>query len=137
MKNVQIIKAGGRTIAVIVKNKFSIPGMTFFVPEDSPQQLAFVAHEKGKVIQPHVHNKFKRIIHYTQEIDIIKKGKIKVDLYTPAGKYIKSVVLGRGDIIMFYSGGHGYRVIENLELILVKQGPYAGEKDKTHFVRNG
>jgi len=85
MKNIEIVKHGKQIIAIVVKDRFSAPGMEFFTPQESPQQLAFVGHKKGKIIQAHVHNKIKREINFTQEIDIIKKGKIKVDLYS-AGK---------------------------------------------------
>ena len=33
-----------------------------------------------------------------------------------------------------YKGGHGFEVLEELEMIEVKQGPYAGDRDKTRFV---
>ena len=33
---------------------------------------------------------------------------------------------------MFSSGGHGFTMIENSEIIEVK-GPYSGEQDKTRF----
>jgi len=31
------------------------------------------------------------------------------------------------------SGGHGFEVIEDIKMVEIKQGPYAGEKDKTRF----
>jgi hypothetical protein len=31
------------------------------------------------------------------------------------------------------SGGHGFKVLEPLEMIEVKQGPYSGDHDKTRF----
>ena len=38
-----------------------------------------------------------------------------------------------GDIILLVSGGHGFQVIEEIEMIEVKQGPYTGDKDKKRF----
>ena len=31
------------------------------------------------------------------------------------------------------SGGHGFKVLEDLEMFEIKQGPYAGDMDKTRF----
>jgi hypothetical protein len=36
-------------------------------------------------------------------------------------------------VILLALGGHGFQVIESVEIIEVKQGPYAGDKDKTRF----
>ena len=44
-----------------------------------------------------------------------------------------SRVLGPGDVILLISGGHGFEVLEELNMVEVKQGPYAGETDKTRF----
>ncbi len=38
-----------------------------------------------------------------------------------------------GDVILLATGGHGFEVIEEIEMIEVKQGPYAGQEDKTRF----
>ena len=38
-----------------------------------------------------------------------------------------------GDVILLVSGVHGFEVLEELEMIEVKQGPYAGEGDKTRI----
>lgn len=132
-ENFVIYKYKGKILAIIVRNNFKKEGMYFFTTENFSQQLASVCHEKGKVIKPHIHKKFKRVLYNTQEVDIIKRGKAKISLYTNNGKFFKSVILGAGDSILFASGGHGYKVIEDIELMTVKQGPYAGEKDKKYI----
>jgi hypothetical protein len=133
-KNFKIYKHKNKIIAVVVKRNFKkTEGMKFFTPENFSEQLAFVSHRKGKIIKPHIHKKVKRHIHFTQEVDILKKGRIKLTLYTDGKKPLKTLILDGGDIVLFASGGHGYEVLEDIEMILVKQGPYAGEKDKTYI----
>ena len=44
-----------------------------------------------------------------------------------------SRVLGPGDVIILMSGGHGFEVLEDLNMVEVKQGPYVGDADKTRF----
>ena len=38
-----------------------------------------------------------------------------------------------GDVILLAHGGHKIEVLEDAEILEVKQGPYAGPNDKTHF----
>lgn len=132
-ENIITYKVGEEILAIVIKNSFNKEGMQFFTPESFPQQLAFVQHKKGKIIKPHIHNILKREIYFTQEIDIIKRGKIRVNLYSNDRQLMETFILESGDVIMFASGGHGYEVLEDVEIILVKQGPYAGKKDKTYI----
>lgn len=132
-KRYEVIKAGKKVIAVVVKKGFRGTGNIFFTDGKTPFQIAHVGHKKGKIIKPHYHNAFKRIINKTQEVDYVKKGKMNVSLYTKSGRKIKSVILGAGDMVLFASGGHGYRALENIDLMMIKQGPYAGKKDKTYL----
>jgi mannose-6-phosphate isomerase-like protein (cupin superfamily) len=82
---------------------------------------------------PHVHNPVSRDVQYTQEVLIIRKGKLRVDFYDNEQNYLESHILNGGDVILLASGGHGFEVLEELEMIEVKQGPYLGEQDKTRF----
>lgn len=120
-------------LAIIISNKYSEPGIHFFTPDEFSQQLAFMKHPAGKVIQPHVHNPVQREVHYTKETLFIRKGKVRVDFYTEQQTYIESYILETGDVILLSEGGHGFEILEETEMIEVKQGPYAGEKDKTRF----
>jgi hypothetical protein len=120
-------------LAVIISNKYSEPGIHFFTPDEFSQQLAFMKHPVGKIIQPHVHNPVQREVHFTKEVLFIRKGKIRVDFYTDQQQYIESYILETGDTILLSEGGHGFEILEETEMIEIKQGPYAGDKDKTRF----
>ncbi len=129
----ETIKHGDAIIAIIIRHDYSPEGIHFFTPATFSQQLAYMRHPAGKVIFPHVHNHLPREIYYTQEVLVIKRGKLQVDLYDDRRGYLESRVLVTGDVILLASGGHGFTVLEDLEMIEVKQGPYAGELDKTRF----
>ena len=120
-------------IAIIVRNNFSVEGITFFTPSDSSQQLGFMKHPSGKVIDPHVHNPVPRQVYYTKEVLFIKKGKLKVDFFDDQQEYLESRILNAGDVILLSTGGHGFEVLDDVEMFEVKQGPYAGDADKTRF----
>jgi mannose-6-phosphate isomerase-like protein (cupin superfamily) len=127
------IKFNNELLAIIIRADFNKDGISFFTPNDFSQQMAFMKHPKGKKIQPHVHNPVKREIHYTKEVLFIRKGKLQVDLYDDCQNYLESRILNAGDVILLSTGGHGFLVLEDLEMFEVKQGPYAGDSDKTRF----
>lgn len=70
----------------------------------------------------------------TQEVLLLKKGVLRVDFYDEYEDYLESKDLHAGDIILLVSGGHGFQALEEVEMVEVKQGPYAGENDKKRFV---
>lgn len=132
-EHVETIRHGEELLAVIVRASFREPGIHFFTPGDLSQQLAYMRHPTGKEIVPHVHNRVSREVHYTQEVLLIRKGVLRVDFYDAGQTYLDSRMLHAGDVIMLATGGHGFRVIEEVEMIEVKQGPYCGDSDKTRF----
>lgn len=120
-------------LALILSAEFHEPGIHFFTPDSFSQQLAYMRHPAGKVILPHRHNQVRREVFYTQEVLLIKKGKLRVDFYNDDQHYLESRILKEGDVILLIKGGHGFEVLEEIEMIEVKQGPYVGNGDKTRF----
>uniref|UniRef100_UPI0040472DAE hypothetical protein n=1 Tax=Algoriphagus sp. TaxID=1872435 RepID=UPI0040472DAE len=120
-------------LALIVRAEFRADGIEFFTPSDFSQQLGYMSRPKGYVIPPHVHNPVTREVLYTKEVLFIKSGKLRVDFYTDLQVYLESKILHTGDIILLAVGGHGFEMLEASEIIEVKQGPYAGDLDKTRF----
>lgn len=133
MKYIEIIKDREEIMAIIIRKNYSSDGVEFFTPEDFSQQLAYMHHKKGKKIQPHSHNAYLRQIHFTQEVLFIKRGKLKVDIFKNDKTYLSTHIIDEGDFILLAGGGHGFESLEELEMIEVKQGPYAGDNDKTLF----
>ena len=120
-------------LAMILSADFSEPGIHFFTPDTFSQQLGYMKHPTGKVIVPHLHNQVRREVFYTQEVLFIKKGKLRADFYNEDQEYLESRILKAGDVILLIKGGHGFEVLEEVEMIEVKQGPYVGNNDKTRF----
>jgi len=127
------IEHGGDVLALIVYREFDRPGVSFFTPEHLSQQLGFMRHPAGKVIAPHLHQPVPRQIAFTQETLFVRKGRLRVDFYDTRGRYLESRELRAGDVILLIQGGHGFEMLDETELIEVKQGPYAGEHDKIVF----
>lgn len=123
----------GELLAIIISQKFNKPGIHFFTPDDFSQQVAYMCHPAGKVIEPHVHNPVSREVRFTQEVLFLKRGRLQVDFYDNEHNYLENRILETGDVILLAGGGHGFEALEEIEMIEVKQGPYAGELDKTRF----
>ncbi|GHT86054.1 hypothetical protein FACS1894137_11100 [Spirochaetia bacterium] len=129
------IKKDEEVLAIIVRANFSADGYNFFTADTNSQQLAYIHHPKGKVILSHVHNRIKREVFYSKETIFIKRGNLRTDFYTKDQEYVCSRILTTGDVVLLSSGGHGFEVLEEVEMLVVKQGPYVGEHDKTRFER--
>ena len=124
--------------ALIVRSKYrKKKGINFFTDKNASQQVGFMKHKKDYIIFPHKHNKRKKNavakIDSTSEVLIILKGIIRVDFYDHKEKYLFSKKLYSNDLIMLSSGGHGFKILKDVEMIEVKQGPYFISKDKVKF----
>ncbi|HXB40141.1 MAG TPA: hypothetical protein VNZ49_06335 [Bacteroidia bacterium] len=133
MEPVTYIKHKDQTLAIVISHHFNKEGVHFFTPDEFSQQLAYMKHPAGKTIEAHYHNPVNRNVVQTQEVLIIKKGKLKVNFYDAQQNFISDFLLEGGDVILLASGGHGFEVIEEVEMIEIKQGPYQGDADKTRF----
>lgn len=120
-------------LSIIIRAGFEINGIEFFTPDDFSQQLAYMKRPKDYVIPPHVHNIVTREVQFTKEVLVIRKGKVRVDFYDDDKNYLESSIVGKGDVILLAFGGHGFEMMEESEIIEVKQGPYVGELDKVKF----
>jgi len=132
-EHIERIEYNGELLALIVRGSFREDGIHFFTPDELSQQLGYMKHPAGKSIEPHVHNPVHRRVAHTQEVLVIRSGALRVDFYTPAQDYLESRVLRANDVILLIRGGHGFEVLEPLEMLEIKQGPYVGDDDKTRF----
>lgn len=127
------ITHGDKELALIIRHSFHSDGIEFFTPNNYSQQIGYMNRPAGYVIAPHVHNPVTRQVEYTKEVLVIKSGRLRVDFYSEEQEYLESTILYSGDVILLAYGGHGFEMLEPTEIIEVKQGPYAGDKDKTRF----
>lgn len=129
----EILNSDGQILALIVRGTFSKPGVNFLTPSDFSQQLGYLQHKAGTIIQPHVHNLVVRQVQFTQEVLFIRSGLLRADFYAPDRSYLLSTQIRGGDTVLLVKGGHGFEVIEDAVILEVKQGPYVGDHDKTRF----
>ena len=134
MKYLQEIKNDDLVYAIILRSDFKEDGIKFFTPSEFSQQLGYMNRAKGYVIEPHIHKPVSRQVHFTKEVLFIKIGLVQVDFYKEYKEFLCSEKLYSGDVILLVYGGHGFEMLEDSEVIEVKQGPYAGDLDKERFI---
>ena len=131
---IEKIKYKNKLFALIVSGNYrSKKGITFFTPDDATQQFGYIKHRKGYVIKPHKHKKRLTKIFTTTEVILLLKGVLRVDFYNLKKKYLFSKILKEKSIILLVHGGHGFKVIKDVEMIEVKQGPFNAANDKIKF----
>ena len=131
---IEKVKYKKKLYALIVRGQYrNKRGINFFTPKEATQQFGYMKHKKGYIIQPHLHRKRLTRIMTTTEVILLLKGSLKIDFYNEKRKYLLSKILNEKDIVMLVNGGHGFKVIKDVEMIEVKQGPYNLIKDKVKF----
>lgn len=128
---IEHVLQGATELAVIIRAGYAHEGITFVTPNHYSQQLGYMHRPAGYRIAAHIHNSVPRAVTFTREVLFIKSGRLRVDFYGDDRRYIESRILLPGDVILLASGGHGFEMLEDTEMIEVKQGPYAGDGDKT------
>ena len=128
------IKHNNELMAIIIRADYTNRKTTFFGSPEFSQQLGYIVYKKGGVIKAHFHKEVHRKIVFTQEVLFIKKGELIINFYTVDKEFITFRQLTRGDVIFLCRGGHGFKMLEDVEIIEVKQGPYSGhDSDKILF----
>ncbi|MCZ4221825.1 hypothetical protein [Pedobacter rhodius] len=130
---VERIEHEGILLAIIIRASYKQEGINFFTPNDFSQQLGYMNRKKGYVIEPHVHKLVERKVVLTQEVLYIKSGSVLVNFYDDTQAFLEHRTVTTGDVILLANGGHGFEMLEDSEMIEIKQGPYVGEEDKIRF----
>jgi mannose-6-phosphate isomerase-like protein (cupin superfamily) len=130
---VEVITHQNQTLGIIIPADFRADGIQFFTPNMFSQQLGYMNRPAGHQIDPHVHKPVQRQVIWTQEVLLVKSGRMRVDFYSSDQQYLESRMVRTGDVVLLAAGGHGFEMIEPTEIIEIKQGPYFGDQDKTRF----
>jgi mannose-6-phosphate isomerase class I len=130
---IELIERNGVRYAEIIKADTTVDKTTFFSQPESSFQFGLLAHNAGFFEPPHYHQPFSREINDLQQMFVVQKGIVAVQLYNDDGEMFREVILNPGDAIVLIHGVHSLRVIETMQCISIKQGPFLGtEFDKVN-----
>jgi hypothetical protein len=131
VNGVEIIEHNGTKYAEIIWSGTNVSETEFFSPAHSSFQFGLLAHGAGFIEAPHYHKPVERKINDLQQMFVVQRGVIAVDFFDEDGKHFREVILRAGDSILLVHGTHSVRVLEDMQCISVKQGPFlGGENDK-------
>jgi hypothetical protein len=129
--SVETVEYGGTKYAEIIWASAQVDKTTFFSPAESSFQFGLLAHEAGFVEPPHYHKAVTRTIDDLQQMFVVQRGIVVVELYSDDCHLLREIEMHPGDAIVLIHGVHAIRVIEDMQCISVKQGPFLGtENDK-------
>lgn len=127
------IEKNGKLYAIIVHHDLPVDGVKFLTPETAPFQLGLMEHPKGYTIRAHCHPSQHYDVHSMSEFLYLEHGSVRVTIYDEHWDAIATEKLHKGDVILIFTGGHAFEVLEDCRMFEVKQGPYPGEnKAKTY-----
>jgi len=130
----EVVAYGGVRYAEIIRADVKVDKTTFFSPAESSFQFGLLAHDAGFEEPPHYHREFERPIRDLQQMFVVQRGVVAVQLFSDDGKLLREVELRAGDAIVLIQGVHAIRVIEDMQCISVKQGPFLGADYDKVFV---
>ena len=125
---IETVEFDDQVAAIIVRNEFRPDGIQFVTPDDYSQQLGYMRRPAGYRIQPHIHLHVDRKATLTQEVLYVRRGRVRVDFYREDESFVTSREIAAGDVVLLSRGGHGFEMLEDTEMIEVKQGPYLDDK---------
>ncbi len=130
----QSIVYNGVRYAEVLRSDVRVDQTTFYSPAESSFQFGILAHKAGFVEPPHYHKPFRREITDLQQMFVVQRGEVIVELYADNGEMLEEITLRKGDGIVLIHGVHAIRVTEDMQCISVKQGPYMGIENDKVFV---
>lgn len=131
---VEIVEYNGTKYAEIIWATERVEKTTFFSPAESSFQFGLLAHKAGFVEPPHYHKPVERTISDLQQMFVVQRGVVVVELYSDEGSLLREIEMHAGDAVVLIHGVHAIRVLEDMQCISVKQGPYLGEAEDKVFV---
>ena len=127
--SVEVVEHGGTTYAEVIWADTKVAGTTFFSPAESSFQFGLIAHEAGYQEEPHYHKAVSRRIDDLQQMFVVQRGVVDVQLYTDDRRLFRVVRLEPGDAIVLVHGIHAISVVEDFQALSVKQGPFLGDEE--------
>jgi hypothetical protein len=124
--SIESVEHNGVRYAEIIWAGTSVEHTTFFSPAESSFQFGLLAHKAGYDEKPHYHAPFKREINDLQQMFVVQRGVVVTRLYSDDGKLLREITLHAGDAIVLIHGVHSISVVEDMQCISVKQGPFLG-----------
>jgi hypothetical protein len=132
--SMELIEYNGVKYAEVIWADTRVEQTTFFSPPESSFQFGLLAHKAGFFEPPHYHKPVTRMINDLQQMFVVQRGIVGVQLYSDDGELLREITMRPGDAIVLIHGAHAIRAIEDMQCLSVKQGPFLGTEHDKVFV---
>ena len=133
--SIEVVEHDDVVYAEVIRADVRVEKTTFFSNPESSFQFGLLAHEAGYREPAHYHKSFERRIEDLQQMFVVQRGIVDVELFTEEGRQFRVIRLGVGDAIVLVRGVHAIHVLEDFQALSVKQGPFYGDEvDKVEVV---
>jgi quercetin dioxygenase-like cupin family protein len=129
----ETIAVNGTVLAYIGRAGQLPERTTFLTPDDCNLQVGHVVYPAGGEIARHMHLPVERHLVGTTEVLLLERGRCEVDVFGLDRQLVTTRELHAGDMLIAVAGGHGFRALEDMVLLEIKQGPYPGGAEKERF----
>ena len=126
--SIEVIEHDGTRYAEIIWADARVEKTTFFSPPESSFQFGLLAHGAGYQEEPHFHRTVQREIDDLQQMFVVQRGVVDVQLFSDDNRLFREVRLHPGDAIVLVHGSHAIKVVEDFQALSVKQGPFFGDE---------
>jgi 5-deoxy-D-glucuronate isomerase len=127
--SIEVIEHDGTRYAEIIWADVQVEKTTFFSPPESSFQFGLLAHEAGYQEEPHYHKATSREISDLQQMFVMQRGVLDVQVFDDDGRLLREVRVGPGDAVVLIHGVHAIKVVEDFQALSVKQGPFLGDEE--------
>jgi len=129
----EVIERDGVRYAEIIWADTRVEKTRFFSAPESSFQFGLLAHGAGFVEAPHYHYSVQRDVRDMQQMLVVQRGSIAISFHDAEGSIFKEIIIRVGDAVNLMHGTHSLRVLEEMQCVSVKQGPFLGDQlDKVH-----
>ena len=132
--SVESVEYNGTRYAEVIWADMKVEHTTFFSSPESSFQFGLLAHKAGFIEPAHYHKPVTRRIKDLQQMFVVQRGVVAVQLFNDEGSLLREIIMRSGDAIVLIHGAHAIRVIEDMQCISVKQGPFLGTEQDKVFV---
>lgn len=128
------IKQGNTVLARQITEADAKDGLNFFSEDSDFIQVGmWKNYEQNKELSAHIHNNAVRTANRTYELLYVIRGCIEAFIYDLNEKYVDTLIVQQGEILVLLECGHGYTIKEDCTTVLeVKNGPYLGADVDRH-----
>jgi len=126
----QEIRRNGILYSVIIELSNLEKGVTWYGDKESSLQVGSRKYRgtKGKALKSHIHEPCVREVRRTQEAVILVEGKLTALIYDEKGALLQEYNMREGDCVIFYCGGHGFKVFSDRCVAYeIKSGSYVND----------